>query len=88
MTPTDTKNKDGFDSGASIDIKDLLKYEAEQRQKEKSSPKPLPQNHALSVVISNILMSQKVRLKPLALEVLTTAVVDYHKKPKQQPKKV
>lgn len=79
MSENSKLNEDGFDVDKIVSVDEILKFQAKQRQENKSNPPPLPVNHELSTLINNILMHQKVRLRPLGLEILAQAVVDHLK---------
>lgn len=82
-------NKDGFEKGSSIESDDLLTYQAKQRQKLKGEPVKPSKDAELLSLLANELASQKVRLKPLGIEQLASAVKSHFApaKKKAAPKK-
>ena len=69
-----TLNNDGFKIGESINSDDLISYAAKARQLAKDVPAIPSADFELLTLLANTLHAQKVRLKPLGLEMLTQAI--------------
>jgi hypothetical protein len=69
-----TTNKDGFEVNKIVDVDDLLTHQAKMRQKAKGEKVKPNKDAELITLLNNELASQKVRLKPLGLELLAQSV--------------
>lgn len=69
-----TTNKDGFAVGKTIDSDDLLTHMAKARQAAKGETVKPSKDAALLIMLQNELSAQRVRLKPLGLEILAQAI--------------
>ena len=81
-----TTNKDGFKVDTNIESDDLLTHMAKVRQAEKGVIAKATPKDKLNEFLANELAIQKVRLKPLGLELLSEAIIAYFE-PKKAAKK-
>lgn len=81
-----SKNKEGFEVGASIESDDLLTHLAKMRQKPAQAAK-ITDKDKFAAFLSNELAMQKVRLKPLGLDALSQAITAYFAPVKKAPVK-